>query len=93
MATELRPKQQLRLARILEMLGSPNDCERAVAAKMATAFIKEHGLMWIDLTAHLSSKVGQGPLKIDPSPESPRRGTGYQSQSQANSGRLLDYYG
>lgn len=94
--TKLGSKQQLRLARVLAMLGSPNDCERAVAAKMATAFIEEHGLLWTDLTAHLALELDAGCAKAASVPhpsESHRGALRYHSPGQASSGGLLDYYG
>ena len=43
--------EQNRLARILAMLSSPHDGERAAAGYLATAFIAKHGLVW----GHLAS--------------------------------------
>jgi hypothetical protein len=39
-----------RLTRILAMLASPHDGERASAAYLASAFVAKHGLVWGDLT-------------------------------------------
>lgn len=38
-----------KLAKICGMLASPNDQERATAAKLATEMLKKHGLTWDDV--------------------------------------------
>lgn len=49
----LSASEQTRLVRILAMLSSPHEGERAAAGFLATAFIRKHGLMWGHLTALL----------------------------------------
>ena len=59
---KLTPEEQARLARILGLLASPYDGERATAAALASAFVAKHGLMWGDLATLLSPVPQRQPI-------------------------------
>src|SRR6516225_4924247 len=46
---KLNPRSIDRLVKLLGMLGSSHDGERAVAALKANALVREHGLVWADV--------------------------------------------
>jgi hypothetical protein len=46
---KLDPRSAERLVKLLGMLGSNHDGERAAAALKANALVREHGLVWSDV--------------------------------------------
>ena len=46
---KLDPRSVERLVKLLGMLGSDHDGERAAAALKANALVREHGLVWSDV--------------------------------------------
>jgi len=69
------PFDKARLIKLLGMLGSDHDGERASAALLATRMLKEAGLVWADLVIH--TKADSDPRRdSDPRCDSdPRRGS------------------
>jgi len=55
----LAPPDRDRLAKILGLLGSEYDGERASAGAMAWAFLRERGLTWFDLFSPSPEKSGR----------------------------------
>ena len=66
----MTPADRQRLARILGMLGSEFDGERASAALQAEAFRKKHGLTWAEL---LALKPVEEEPRWTPPPAAPAR--------------------
>ena len=59
MSMALPPPDRDRLAKILGLLGSDYDGERASAGAMAWAFLRERGLTWFDLFSPSPEKSGR----------------------------------
>jgi hypothetical protein len=59
----LAPPERARLAKILGLLGSDYDGERASAGAMAWAFLRERGLTWFDLFSPSPEKSGRESVK------------------------------
>jgi hypothetical protein len=55
----LDPRIVERLVKLLGMLGSSHDGERAAAARKADALVREHGLVWSDVISGLSGQEQQ----------------------------------
>jgi hypothetical protein len=71
----LTPAVRARLDKLMLMLGSNNDGERATAAGMITALLTEHGLDWHDLVGSIGApspapKPPPPPPKPKPGPQS-----------------------
>jgi hypothetical protein len=71
----LTPAVRARLDKLMLMLGSSNDGERATAAGMITALLTEHGLDWHDLVGSIGApspapKPPPPPPKPKPGPQS-----------------------
>ena len=49
--TPLAPAERSRLARVLELLGSPHDGERLAAGAAAHRIVQARGLRWLDVLA------------------------------------------
>jgi enoyl-CoA hydratase/carnithine racemase len=47
--SRLEPAERDKLAKLLGLLGSDFDGERAVAARLASEFLQRHGLTWSEL--------------------------------------------
>ena len=62
--TQVRPLPlgvRARLDKLMLMLGSENDTERASAAGMITSLLKEHGLDWHDVVGSIGQPTPQTP--------------------------------
>lgn len=73
----LPPGVRARLDKLMLMLGSSSDGERASAANLITALLKEHGLDWHDLVGAIGepAKPSAPPPKPKYSPSEPKRMT------------------
>ena len=79
--------ERTRLANILAMLGSPNDHERVVAARMATAFVEQHGLWWDDLAEAARPRAEPREIVVAP------RAGAYGITRRSSAGREIDLIG
>jgi len=69
----MSPAERARLARILGMLGSEHDGERAAAGLQAEAFRKRHGLTWAQLlTLPPIETISNPGWESSPEPRPPR---------------------
>ncbi len=88
--------EQSRLTRILGLLASPYEGERASAALLASAFVAKHGLGWGELTALLSPVPDAPPDPGEPPAMPDRRHhpnmqwRGYCRRQPARLGTALD---
>jgi hypothetical protein len=62
---KLDPRSAERLVKLLGMLGSNHDGERAAAALKANALVREHGLVWSDVipTPHADRRPNDAKAK------------------------------
>ena len=84
--------ERTRLTRILAMLASPHDGERASAAFLASAFVAKHGLAWGDVTtllrpAPVAEPVVRRTERRHPDPS----WRGYCRRRRPHLGERLDY--
>ena len=92
----LSPHERAKLASILARLASPFEGERAAAGLLASAFIEQHGLTWMDLT-NLLQPVARVPVETDealPNGDRRRRDSkgwrGFCRRRRTRPGQMLD---
>ena len=77
-STKVRPlpvSVRSRLDKLMLMLGSTHDGERASAANMITNLLKEHGLDWHDIVGSIGQPTARPePPKPPPPPPKPKPG-------------------
>jgi enoyl-CoA hydratase/carnithine racemase len=87
-STTVRPLPagvRARLDKLMLMLGSPTDGERAAAAGLITNLLKEHGLDWHDLVG----SIGQPAAAPQPAPTKAKPQSGPQTMTAADLKRAV----